>query len=273
MLPHLFMLFAFVSASAEPARLVSVSPTVTELIYALDAGNELVGVTRFCDYPEAANKVAKIGGFVDPSVEAVVALHPTLVVLNPNIANKGFAEALQRFSIRTLVLHDGGVTDFAQMVTTLGDALSRQQQAQQLIKRFEADMAALRSHPLAIVGNGQKPLRVLWLYGHRPLIAAGPKSFASDLLSSVGWENAYSGDQRYPSLSYESLLSNRPNLVVDVDMGESSDEKLVAMAKNRFRYERVTDSALMRLSPRLPAAMRGLLDRLQQSSHREPRSP
>lgn len=243
-------------------RLVSLSPAVTELVFALGAGDELVGVTRFCDYPDAAKRIAKVGGFVDPSVDAVVALKPTLVVLNPNVANKAFFETLTRLNIPMLVLNDGDVADFPTMVEQLAKALHREPRGAELRKAFSDQMQALH--------NLDKGRSVLWLYGHQPLVAAGPKSFAADLMTWVGWTNAYSGTQRYPNLSYESVLSAKPSLVLDVDMSESADDQLAALGKGRFQYVRVSEPALMRLGTRLPGAMKRVIETVQTASRPAP---
>jgi iron complex transport system substrate-binding protein len=240
------------------ARVVSVSPALTEIICAIGACERLVGVSRFCDEPEQVKALPKVGGFVDPSVEATLALRPDLVVLTTNGANKPFTEALDKARVAWVAFRDETLDDYAVIVKALGESLGLQARAKEAIAQFERDLALIASQPK--VGAS-----ALVVYGHAPLIVAGPETFGAEMLARVGAKNAYDGKQRYPTIDFETLLRLKPAWIIDVDMlaDHSADtayyQPIRAMLeKNGTRFVFAPDPALLRLGPRLPNAMLAL---------------
>ncbi len=247
-----------VSAAPLPARItrvVSASPAITEIVCAIGGCQRLVGVTRFCDEPAQVQSLPKIGGFVDPSIEATVALRPDLVLLTTNGANQGFTAALDKQRIAWRAFRDETLGDFAIIATALGDALALQTAARDAVVRFERDLEQLSARPK--LGKA-----VLVVYGHAPLIVAGPGTFGAELLEQIGARNAYRGGQRYPTIDLETLVSLRPDLIVDVEMlgaGRADpayyDPVRTLLDKAGTRLVFAPDPALLRLGPRLPRAM------------------
>jgi iron complex transport system substrate-binding protein len=222
----------------------------------------LVGVTRFDDYPPSLRALPKVGGFTDPSLEAIVALRPDLVLLNPNEANQSLTEALGHAHVRWLALADGALADFAPMVRALAEALDARAQGEALVATFTRDLTALRAH--AVAG------RALVIFGHRPLVAAGAGSFGAELMQAAGITNAYTGAQRYPHLDLETVLQLAPDWLIDLDMNQDghSDKEFFtplapSLAARHIRVVYRADAALLRLGPRLPKAMAALTAELR----------
>jgi iron complex transport system substrate-binding protein len=240
---------------AKVARIVSLAPTLSEIVCALDACGRLVGVTRFDDYPERLRQVPKVGGYVDPSLEAIVKLAPDLVVLTKNGANQAFVRALDKQKIAWIAFSDQTLEDFASITAKLAEVLDRRAQAAALIQGFDRELTALARLPKL----GRSALVV---YGHAPLVIAGPGSFASEMLSRCGLENAYAGGQRYPTVDFETVVRMMPAIVVDVDMdgaGRSSPQYWAPVRSAlSATFVFAPDPALMRLGPRLPSAMLAL---------------
>jgi iron complex transport system substrate-binding protein len=240
---------------AEVRRVISLAPTLSEIVCELGVCDRLVGVTRFDDYPPSLRAVTKVGGFVDPSLEAIVKLQPDLVLLTKNGANQGFVRALDQQRIAWLAFTDETLADFSAIAARLGDVLGRVKEAGALVDRFEREL-----NELSALAKLQRSALVV--YGHAPLIVAGPGSFAAELLARCGLNNAYRGDARYPTLDFETIAHLAPDLVIDVDMdgaGKSSPQYWApAKAALRSTFVFAPDPALMRLGPRLPAAMRAL---------------
>jgi iron complex transport system substrate-binding protein len=261
------MWFLFLAAWVEsptptPARvqrIVSVAPTVSEIICALGACDRLVGVTRFDDYPEQLKKVAKIGGFVDPSLEAIVKLAPDLVVLTKNGANQSFVRALDKQKLPWIAFTDETLADFRAIVEKLSVILDRRAAAAALLTKFDGDLSALSQLP-------KLDRSALVVYGHAPLVAAGPGSFAAEMLARCGLKNAYAGEQRYPTLDFETIVRLRPAIVVDVDMdgaGRSSPQYWAPVKSSlAAAFVFAPDPSLMRLGPRLPSAMLSLRQKI-----------
>src|SRR5215218_4754869 len=143
--------------AAPVRRVVTLAPSLTEMVLALGAGERLVGVSRFDRLPEVA-KLRRVGGFTDPSVEAVVALKPDLVLVFPGPGNRAPVEKMAQLGLRVLVLPLHTVKDTLAAMRAVGQALDRAPQAEALIARIEATRARVR----AAAAKAKKAPRVLF---------------------------------------------------------------------------------------------------------------
>src|SRR5213594_1627477 len=98
-------------ATTPPARVVSLAPSITEIVYALGAGDRLVGVCAQCDYPAAAARLPRVGGYLVPSVEAVVAARPDVVLVVPSPGNRDAVRAVEQAGVRVVVVQDRTLAD------------------------------------------------------------------------------------------------------------------------------------------------------------------
>lgn len=205
------------AAADPPRRLVSLAPSVTELLFDLGLGDRVVGVTDWCRRPPAALAVAKVGGHLDPNLEAVVALQPDLVVLE--VANTEAAAGLRRLGLPVLAVEHRDVTGILASVTLAGEACGVPVRAAALRDSLEARVAAVHNaradgpHPLALVVVGRDATGGVL----RDVYAAGGGTFLGELLELAGGRNAIEGDAlRYPLLSQEGLVRLAPEVVVDL---------------------------------------------------------
>ncbi|RLE28013.1 MAG: ABC transporter substrate-binding protein [Acidobacteria bacterium] len=207
-----------VSAGPSPERIISMSPALTETLFALGLGDRVVGVTQFCFYPEDALALPKIGGYLDPNWEAIVALEPDLVVLMES--HTGAESHLNGLGIPTIRINQQGVGDildsFEQLagvcgVSGRGEALRLE--VEENLERISI-LVAGRPEPRVIVSAGRPPgsgrLKTVW--------AAGPGSFFDDVLSLAGGVNVVPGGVAgaYPEISLEGLLQLDPDDIIDV---------------------------------------------------------
>ncbi len=191
--------------------LVSLAPNLTEIVFALGAGERVVGVTRYDDYPPQVEQLPEVGGFLDPSLEVIAGLKPDLVVCVPNSGNRERMRGLSRLSIPVLVLPAYAIDDVYRATAELGRWLDREPQAAELIAGMKRRAARVARR----VAELKRP-RVLLVYGHRPLVAAGPGSFADWMIRSAGAENAMSNAKvRYPKLPIEAVVALAPEVIVD----------------------------------------------------------
>jgi iron complex transport system substrate-binding protein len=245
--------------SGEP-RIVSLSPATTEIVFALGLGPQVQGVTRYCDHPPEASALPKIGGFIDPSFEATVGLAPTLAVAAGSPALDGFLGRLRRAGIAVVAPPLETLDDTLRGIEAIGAATGRQREAAALAGQIQADLDRLRSR----AASG-RPVRTLLIYGHRPLVVAGPTTFAGELLALAGAENVASGAKvPYPTWSMEDVARAAPEVIVDASMGgEASEnaalgrwagwESIPAVRDGRVHVLR--DTSLMRPGPRLGEAL------------------
>jgi iron complex transport system substrate-binding protein len=196
-----------------PRRIVSLAPNLTEILFALGAGPLVVGVTRYDDYPPEVQGLPKVGGFVDPSVEAILALRPDLVVCVPNSGSKERMEVLARMGIPVQVLPAYGLEDVFAAVRSLGEVVGKRGIAEDIHQGLRNTIQRIQEG----VKGKVKP-KVLLVYGHRPLVVAGPKSFGGSLLEIAGGENAVVSSVPYPVVPMEEILGLNPEVIIDASM-------------------------------------------------------
>jgi iron complex transport system substrate-binding protein len=193
-----------------PQRIVSLTPGTTEVLFAIGAGKQVVGVTRYCDYPPEAKRLPKIGD-MRVNVEAVVASRPDLVVAD-GVLNRRFLPALDRLKLPLLVVAPKTWLDVARLIRLLGEATGHEKQAEPLAQRFHQAQREARSRPAA----GQKP-GVLFALNVEPLPmwVAGRELFVDDMIRLVGGRNvAADGGVNYYPLSAEALLARNPDVII-----------------------------------------------------------
>jgi len=200
-----------------PLRIVSLSPGVTETLFALGLGPKVVGVTRFCSYPKEACKLPKVGGYIDPNYEAIVSLGPTVAVLLPEQSE--VAKNLISLGVKTITINNKTVEDILEAIKTLGRAFGVGERATALTNELQKRMDAIgrrakglsRPRVLVSVARGMGSL------GMKTVYIAGRGSYFDELIEMAGGVNAYGQTSpKYPRLSLEGLLSLDPDVIIDL---------------------------------------------------------
>jgi iron complex transport system substrate-binding protein len=199
--------------AATPQRIVSLAPSVTEILFAVGAGPQVVGDTTFCNFPPEAKGLPKIGGYSAKSIsiEAVVGLKPDLVIAG-TASQKPVVESLGQLKIPVLVLAPGsfeGVYNSIQQIGTLtGHAAQADQVVTQMRGRVEAVQAKVGSIPSA-----ERPT-VFWEVFDDPLITSGPNTFIGQMIAMAGATNIFAeAKEDYPKISAETVLERNPLVI------------------------------------------------------------
>ncbi len=198
-----------------PRRIISLSPSITETIFALGLGSRLIGVTSFCHYPPQADSIEEIGGYTDANLEKIVTLKPDLVVLQREHEKQ--RTFLKRYGIRTLTVDYGTITAVCSSFSVIGKACGAVRRADSLVTRFE-------SHLQVDTVQGQRPEVLICVGRDSPgggtvqnVYAAGAGTFYNDLILAAGGINAFTCSfPHYPKLSREGLITCAPDIVIDV---------------------------------------------------------
>ena len=193
-------------------RIVSLCPSLTELVFDLGLGDSLVGVTKFCVHPaDGVRDIEKVGGTKTPKVPRIVELGPDLVLLNQEENRIEDAEALEAAGISCHVSFPKTAVDTAEMVRSIGDAVRRSDEAEQIARAIEN--AARRAREAAAeVGS---PVRYAYLIWREPLMTVSDDTFVADLLRLAGGRNVF-GDRpkRYPVVEAEEMAAAAPDAVL-----------------------------------------------------------
>jgi iron complex transport system substrate-binding protein len=231
----------------EVRRVVTLAPSLTDVVLALGAGDRLVGVSRFDERPEVA-RLPRVGGFVDPSVEAVMALHPDLVIAQPGPGNRRAVETMAELGAAVLLLPLGTVEDVLAAERAAGKALGLADQGEALARSLEATRTRIRER-----SRGLRPVRVLLVYGFDPLVVAGPGGFGDQLLADAGALNvARDAASPYPVYSVERVVQSQPELVLDAANTAAGKDRIRSLpGLHEARWAEVSGQSLMHPGPAL----------------------
>jgi iron complex transport system substrate-binding protein len=243
-------------APSTARRIVVLAPSATETLYALGAGDRVVGVCAQCDYPEAAARAPKVGGYLTPSVEAVLGVRPDLVIAVPSPGNREAVRAIERAGVRVLVVQDRQLGDLWDSIASIADALGDAAAGARLAAEVHAALDRVRAGVA-----GAPPVRVLLVVGHSPLIVAGAGTLQGELLEIAGGTNvAADVGSSWPQVSLELVVARAPDVILDAAMGtEAGAHALFAglttvPAVRDGRIVAVSSDALFRSGPRVAEA-------------------
>ena len=207
-------------ATAPARRIVSLVPALTEMLFAIGAGPQVVAVSSFDDFPPEVKALPRVGALLDPDVERILTLRPDLVI---TYGSQGSVEAqLARAGIRTFSYKHGGVMAILQTLRELGTATGRVPQAEGKAREIEAKLNAVR----AAVRGYARP-RVLLVFGRQPrslrqMYASGGVGFLNDILEAAGGTNVFADiEQESVQPSQETLLTRAPDVIIEIRSGRS----------------------------------------------------
>lgn len=207
------------SPTSSPQRIISLAPNITEMLYALGLDERIVGTTTFCDYPEKAKSTEKVGGYMDPNLEMLVALKPDLI-----ISYKGSTKAIEftgKRNIATLAFTVETIQDATEALLAIGSRTETGERARELTQEISADLHALES-----VLADQPVRKALFVVGRdtgslKNLYAAGPGTYLDDIFHLIRVENALRESRNlYPIVDKELLISANPEVILERIQGD-----------------------------------------------------
>lgn len=228
------------NAFASPQRIVSTSPSITEVLFALGLGSHVVGVSNYCEYPAQVKDLPKVGTFLRPDPERIARLKPDLVIVHklPN----DLTNRLNALHIAYAEVDRGGLTDAYSEIQQIGEATSAKEQANKLIARMHIKLDQIRARTV-----GKRKPRVIFVIGRDPgtlsnLIVVGHDNFLNELIDVAGGINliAQESQQPYPHIGLETILRDHPDVVIDMgDMGSTTEERERKAKENQALWEAV----------------------------------
>ena len=268
---------SFADLRRAPQRIVCIAPSNTEILYALGAEDRIVGVSRYCDYPEAARGKPRCGGFLDPRVDDILALAPDLV-LAQSFLQEDAVKALVHAEVRVVAFGATSLREVLEEMLLLGRLVDRAREAEALVERMRDELAdlAARGRDLArgvgVGGGGRRPRVHLEEWGpSEPYFLAG--DWAAEMLELAGADNAFAHRRlRCPSpqrkVTAEEIAAADPDLIVAAWCGCNEKVDLDRIARRpplagsravRQGWLRfVDDRFVMRPGPRLVEGVRRL---------------
>ncbi|MBE3144807.1 MAG: cobalamin-binding protein [Planctomycetes bacterium] len=244
----------------QPQRIVSLSPNLTEIVFALGLGDRVVGVSNNCDWPVEAKQKPKMGTFWQPNTEVVIAAKPDLVVCESFLQHKEVAETLKRAGLRVVSLRVESIEEFYNVIIQIGQAAGCPDKAEPLAAKIKSELDQIRTK-----SSSAKKVKVLWAVQTEPIRVVGVKTFVNEIIDLAGGQNviAPTGDQ-YPSIGTETILTCGAEVIIQSAMGTEDITKQQETAEkfwNRFanlpavkdkKVYVIEADTVLRLGPRLP---------------------
>ena len=242
-----------VSLPAKVTRVISLAPNLTEIVFAVGAGDKLVGRTSYCDYPPEAKTVAEVGDTRTPALEKIIALQPQVVLVSTASQLEVFTKQLQDHNIAVFVTDPHDLEGVFRSIEQVGEIIGTKNQADLLVKNLRERTTAIE---LAI--KGKQPVRVFYQLSAEPLITAGHDAFVTDLMRRAGIISVTADvPGAWPRYSNESALAAKPEAIIlptGGSMGTANSDVTEALRQSpavvQGRVYKINDDYLTRPGPR-----------------------
>jgi len=208
-------------AQPAPKRIISLVPAVTEMLFAIGAGPEVVAVSSFDSYPPETKNLPRVGALLDPNVERILSLKPDLVIVYGS--QQELKQQLARASLAIFDYRHAGLADVSTTIRALGERTGRVAQANEVVAHIQQGLADIRTR----IGNRPRP-RTLLVFGREPgalrgIYASGGVGFLDDMLRIAGGDNVFADIQKEAvEASTELILSRRPDVILEIRTSDNS---------------------------------------------------
>lgn len=245
-------------------RAIALAPSLTEMIFAIGAGDKLVGVTTYCNYPAEASKVERVGDTQTPNIEKIISLKPQVVFVSTASQLEAFSKTLDEQGIAVYVVDAKGLDEVFANLKTLGEMLGKATEAEKLVETLNARAKAVRDQA------SKKHSRVFVQISNEPLFTIGNASFLTELVEQAGGVSVTNDvPTAYPKLSKETAAALDPDVIFLSDSEDnrepSSAFKDSKAVKNKHVY-RINADIISRPGPRLVDALEEIASRLKEAN-------
>jgi len=248
-------------------RAVSLAPNLTEIVFAVGAGDRLVGVTTYCNYPEQAQQIRKIGDTINPNIETIIALKPQIVLVSTASQIETFTSQLEQQNIAVFVTNPNGLDDIYKSVEKIGEVFGKQENARRVVGDMQKRVAEIEAKTNSVNG-----VTVFLQISKEPLVTVGKATFFTDLIERAGGISLTKDvATAYPRLSKETALALNPEAIIlsdSEDNREPNDVFKNSPAMKNGKIFHVNADILSRPAPRIVDALEQIARALHPESFR-----
>lgn len=254
-----------VATPPHPQRVVALAPSITEIVFALDRGDRLVGVTRFSDHPPEAQSLAKVGSYIHLDIERIVALAPDLCIAVKDGNPKAVVDRIETFGIPVYAVNPMDLKTVASTITEVAVLLEAESEARVLVAELRRRIQAVRDKTTV---TADRP-KVFFQIGISPIVSVGSNTIIDELIVTAGGANVTAGPVPYPRLSREQVIALSPDIIIITSMARGARFEHIKQeweqwpdipaVRNKCLF--LVDSDIFdRASPRLVDALERLAD-------------
>lgn len=248
------LIFSSIPSHAEDIRIVSLNPAITEALFKLGLEKNIVGVSSFSDKPNAARKIENVGSYLKPSIEKIIRLKPTHVLVFKE-GDPSIYESLKKAKLNYIVFESRSLEDFEKLIQTLGTTFHVEKQSEELIAAWKKQWDMLKDFP-------KISKKIMIQIDHNPVFIAGGDTFLSKAYEKCGLTNAFKNLDGYKKVQTEAVMKKKPNIILVLSQLNKIDTFLSVVsfwkknpALKKTRILKVDADEQSRLSLRLPDAI------------------
>ena len=220
-----------VKVPPSPGRIVSLAPNITEILFSLGLEAEIAGVTDFCDYPEAALRKPRVGGYINPSLERIVSLKPDLIIGTREGIRMEAVQALTDLGLSVYLVDPWGFDGATKTITHIGEAVERRNESAKIVK----GMTAGRERVVSLTRSLPRP-SVYFQLGAGSMVTVGKGTLGDDLIRFAGGASISAAEPAgYPLYSIETVLSKAPEIIIVSSMEGKKDYSNVMGKWRQFK--------------------------------------
>jgi iron complex transport system substrate-binding protein len=252
-----------VTVPENPARIVSLAPNITEILFAVGAGDTIVGVAEFSNYPPEAKGLPRVGSYIKPNLEAIIALKPDLVIATADGEKRAEINRLAALGIPVYIINPRTIAGVVCTVREIGRVSGREKEAADTAREMERSIARIKT-----LVAGLPQVKVLLVLNTKPLITVNRDTFQDEMIRTAGGKNVAAAEPiRYPTLTYEEVVVRAPGIIIMTTMSPDEDYRRAIAGWLRFdtvpavkngRVFAVDSDIVDRPSPRMTQGLEGL---------------
>lgn len=243
-----------VSLPNQVSKVVSLAPNLTEIVFAVDAGDKLVGVTEFCNFPEDAKKIQKVGDTMKPNLENIIALKPDVVLVSTASQLETFAQTLEKQGIAVFVSNPNSFDSIYKTIYQVGEIFGKNEKSSEVVNALKKRVAEVETKT-----NNAKDVKVFVQISREPLFTIGKDSFLTDLINRAGGFSVTADiATAYPNISKETALTYQPDTIILSDSPDNQNPNEVFLDSTAVKTNKVfkiNADILSRPSPRVVDAL------------------
>ncbi len=246
-------------------RAVSLAPNLTEIVFAVGAGDRLVGVTTFCNFPAEAQKIQKVSDTQTPNIENIIALKPQVVLVSTASQMENFSRTLDAQGINVFVTNPNSLDDIYKTVRQIGEIFGKNEKAQQVVEELVKRVSDVETKT-----NSAQDVKVFLQISKEPLFTVGRDSFMTDLINCAGGVSVMANSATaYPNLSKETAFALNPDAIIlsdSEDNREPNDAFKNSPAVRNGKVFKINADLISRPAPRIVDALEQIAKALHPES-------